>query len=202
MSREYGRKRPMRRSHAGSRQFLLVLLAFLIGYLTASMFDFASLSHWVNAQWLGQQNPTIKLATEVSPEHKPPLPKPKFEFYTLLANGRSAQPVQKQEPQKTTDSEKVKPEVITQTTEKPASNTKETYGIQVASFKTHPEAERMKAQLILKGFTTTILTLSQPQGNWYRVIIGPFPNKTEAQRVQSEFARSEHVVGMIRKLEG
>jgi cell division protein FtsN len=215
MAKDYGRNRPQRRGNTGSKQFLMVLLAFLIGYLTASVFDFVSLSHWINTTLMAQQNNATTNANPVVAK-KAELPKPKFEFYTLLANGRTLPPSPKiqekpptagakidEKPATTIQSSQVVdnktslPKVITTSI---ASATKESYIIQVGSFKTTPEAERMKASLILKGFSVSIVPVTQAHVTWYRIIIGPYNSHADAQRAQLAFAQNEHVKGMIRKV--
>lgn len=207
MTREYGRNKSMRRRSSGSRQFLQVMMAFLTGYLVASFFDFASLSHWANTRFLTQsvaENPSGNIART---SKDTALPKPKFEFYTLLANGRTQvasaqpQPAAKQPVKVQTAAPPV------QVASTPAGETpvrtipgnQESWVIQVGSFKTMPEAERMKAALILKGYTVNITSISQPQGNWFRVLIGPYTSQNEAQQAHVAFSRNERVVGMIRK---
>ena len=76
-------KKNVGHSSSLSKQLLLVLISFTLGYLTASLFDATSLSTWVNKQLLAQQNikPTDKPASKLA--HLPP---PKYEFYTLLTS--------------------------------------------------------------------------------------------------------------------
>jgi cell division protein FtsN len=218
MARDYGRTRTVHKRKSGSRQFLMVLLAFLIGYLTASFFDFASFSHWVNTQLAKRENQDAA-KTNAHPQAAK-VNNPKFEFYTLLANKRATNtqnfhakattppplppPSQNAKPLTTvalapqqTAPESVKANI------KPAEQKldKESYIIQVGSFKTQDEAERMKVKLIMKGFAVRIVPLTEPRGNWFRVVIGPYANRNEAQRVQTNFAKNERVVGMIRKLD-
>lgn len=87
-----------------------------------------------------------------------------------------------------------------QTIEVPINN-KESFLVQVAAFKTKPDAERMKATLLLKGFNVSIATATQNNSNWYRVIIGPFPSRLQAQKAQQAIAQSEHIMGMIKKMD-
>jgi cell division protein FtsN len=87
-------KKHVGNSSSLSKQLLLVLISFTLGYLTASLFDATSLSAWVNKQLLAQQNakPTDKPASQLA--HLPP---PKYEFYTLLTSDHHTvvkQPVQ------------------------------------------------------------------------------------------------------------
>ena len=84
-----------------------------------------------------------------------------------------------------------------------ASSTKfERYIIQVASFRNQQEAERFKAMLRSRGFASMITSVNQQQITWYRVLIGPFESRTDAERVHRDVAQREHITGMIRKLEG
>jgi cell division protein FtsN len=90
------------------------------------------------------------------------------------------------------------PEVKTAKPSAPTS--KESFLLQVAAFKTKPEADRMKATLILKGYNANLTAIYQQNTTWYRVIIGPFANRQLAQKAQITIARSERVTGMIRKV--
>jgi cell division protein FtsN len=57
----------------------------------------------------------------------------------------------------------------------------------------------MKAVLILKGFAVTIVPIStRSQGTWFRVLVGPYPNRALAQKVQVILAKTEHLHGMVR----
>lgn len=75
------------------------------------------------------------------------------------------------------------------------------YSIQVGSFRALTEAQRMKAKLIMKGFSVDIVTVNQQATYWYRVMIGPFASLSQAQQAQLAFSRQEHITGMIRKLD-
>ena len=83
MAKDYGRKRSTHRGGSASRPLLLILVGFLAGYLSASFFDFAQLMSFINTQFIAKtelQTPAKPIAQQAQ------LPKPKFEFYTLLAN--------------------------------------------------------------------------------------------------------------------
>jgi cell division protein FtsN len=71
--------------------------------------------------------------------------------------------------------------------------------VQVASFKARQDAEHMKGLLILKGFEVTVVPVVMPnQGNWFRVIIGPYPNRVLALKAQNILARTQRIKGMVR----
>ena len=221
MAKNYGHRKPVRQGSSMSKQLLLVLTGFLFGYLSASIFDFSSLSNWFNTQVLAQHtsSSTIKPAPQQAQ-----LPKPKFEFYTLLASESSndASVPAPNTPAAVVAPSTVKPvtaattPTVTKSTPvaAPLANVvpakevpsqmvmgKDAYLVQIAAFKSKPEAERMKALLALKGFAVTIAIVNQQQTNWYRVSVGPFTSKILAQKAQASVANSEHIVGMIRKMD-
>lgn len=87
------------------------------------------------------------------------------------------------------------------TTAKPVAVTlsrKANYAVQVASFKTRNDAEQMKGLLILKGFEVSVVPVATAnRGNWFRVVIGPYPNRALAQKAQSILAKTERLNGMV-----
>ncbi|HAT1595829.1 TPA: SPOR domain-containing protein [Legionella pneumophila] len=231
MAKDYGNRRTSRRNK-GPHQFLVIIVTFLFGYLTASFFDIQMISQWVSTQVLAYYD-AEKAPTKVAQEHKQVPPKPKFEFYTLLANERGPvsqaanqqntanHPADKSSTplQKTTNTvtaavnTSVKSTIanpMPQTTVKVAEGkptttqqpNKGAYLVQVASFKARQDAEQMKGMLILKGFDVSVVPVTQAQGNWFRVVVGPYPNKALAQKAQMNLAKTEHLNGMVRSVGG
>lgn len=223
MAKGYGRKNATPHRGSVSKQLLLVLVCFLLGYLSASVFDFTSLSGWVNTQLLAQHSAQI---TTKPVKEQAQLPKPKFEFYTLLASEHAQaneqvasagpvaapQPVAAQIPPLNVPVVKNKPTISTLANvgvskpvlahaAPPAVISKDGYLVQMASFKSKQEAERMKASLALKGFAVNIAMVTQQQTTWYRVVVGPFSTRPQAEKIRLSIARSEHIVGMIRKMD-
>ncbi|WP_028388245.1 SPOR domain-containing protein [Legionella fairfieldensis] len=213
MAKDYGRRRPVKQKSSAPQQLFWILISFFCGYLTAMVFDFNSLSGWIKANIASQKNeekPVLASPRQVE------LPKPKFEFYTLLAKDKvnSATSLSRPHPQANiTESQSMAPRspqsplgaTLTEKIEnKPvavsASTNKETYLVQVASFRNRQDAEHMKALLTLKGFDVSVSATIQHQMDWYRVIVGPFATKEDAEKVQFTLAQSEHVKGMIRKM--
>lgn len=80
---------------------------------------------------------------------------------------------------------------------KPLPESTKNFTVQVASFRERKDAEHMKGLLTLKGFSVFVVAISQPSGNWYRVLVGPYPNRILAQRAQEHLARNERIRGMI-----
>lgn len=224
--RDYGSKRrPVRSRSNAPRQFLLIVTSFLCGYLTATVFDFTSLSTWVNKHILAKN--TLPEARPVA--HKAVVPKPKFEFYTLLSKdnsapvvaanrGIAATPIPKIETrQSATDNQTPRAAIAAatqQTAQKNVSvaeskplmpmrpSSKETYMVQIASFNKRQDAEHLKASLVLRGFDVTVAPVAQHNMTWFRVIIGPFGSRQDAERAHAIVARNEHMKGMIRRMDG
>ncbi|MFC3908521.1 SPOR domain-containing protein [Legionella dresdenensis] len=218
------RKRQTRERSNAPKQFLLVVASFLCGYLVASVFDFASLTSWVNKQvqeHSGKQTPQQPVVAK-----KPELPKPKFEFYTLLAKDsktpvsayRPAPQAQHQEPAKVVPPSSAAaiaraPQSAVVTTQQPQKAAvaeskpvpvpaaKESYMVQVAAFNKRQDAEHLKASLVMQGFDVSIGQISQRNTNWFRVVIGPFHSRADAEKAQITVARSERMKGMIRKMD-
>ncbi|ASQ46879.1 SPOR domain-containing protein [Legionella clemsonensis] len=224
MAKDYGKRRQGRQKSSAPKQFLWIVASFLCGYLTANIFDFSSLNNWVHKNVLAQDEPEPQPKAVAKQET---LPKPKFEFYTLLAKDHSP-PTVLPRPALATPAKPAMPPQSSQiaapvtvakapamtsqvkapvTEAKPLTATtitnklKESYLVQMASFKNKQEAERLKASLTLRGFDVHIVAASPQQGGWFRVILGPYKSKMEAEKIQLAVAHSEHIKGIVRKLD-
>lgn len=58
------------------------------------------------------------------------------------------------------------------------------YLMQCASFRTRPQAEEMRAKIAFQGFEAQIRNSSGKNGDWFRVILGPFDSKRDAERTR------------------
>ena len=216
MAKDYGHKRPAQRRSSSSNQFLLLLVAFVGGYLTAIFFDIEHISRLLQSKVLVDHSvkPQVAKAAQQPPQA---LPKPKFEFYTLLADEKvpSQTNTETKHPTNSTQlatatnqvaAAKAASSLSTQVAAvkvveaKPVAITspsKGSFSIQVAAFKTRKDAEHMKGMLILKGYDVHVVAVSQASGSWFRVIVGPYPNKVSAQQAQTIIAKTERLHGMI-----
>lgn len=184
-------------------RFLKVALIFAGGYMCASFADIDTVKHWVS-----RFNKKTGHAEVVTTKRE--TPKPKLEFYTTLPKEpqvATAKPkkVTREEPPKVV---KEAPKVVTNKTVPakvaPVSTVtakNPDYQIQVASFRLKSEADRMKAQLILKGLTVNIKEIKRDNVSWYRVMIGPYHSQEQAKAAQVEIAKNERINGMIRKMD-
>lgn len=219
MARDYGHRRPVRRGRSQPNLFLVVAVTFLLGYFTASFMDLEKLSHWVNSQVLAERTPKQE-APKATPKTAQLPPKPKFEFYTLLANEKvpaqgSAAAANTHAASNPTASAALAAKAVARQSRAAAvvevaegrplpaiPATKGSYLVQVASFKARKDAEHMKGLLTLKGFDVKVVAVTQAKGNWFRVVIGPYPNKASAQKAQVTLARTERLRGMITNVGG
>lgn len=92
--------------------------------------------------------------------------KPRFEFYTILSELEVFVPEPEIEPEKPAN----KP---WQPDSKPVNSAKK-YLLQAGSFKSHEDAERLKANLALLGVQASIQSVTINTDSWHRVRIGPF----------------------------
>ena len=95
-----------------------------------------------------------------------------FDFYTVLPD------IEQIMPDDLPDSEPVRPK----------SNLD--YYLQAASFKSHADAEKLRARLALKGFASiTQARTSEEKGTLYRVRLGPYPDKRKAKTAKNKLQR-------------
>ena len=101
----------------------------------------------------------------------PPPPRPRFDFYTALPEMEVVVPE----------------EEITGTRKEGVRQVEQpgTYLLQAGSFRTHEQADRLKAQLALLGLETGIQSVSiNDRETWHRVRVGPFRDLDELHKVR------------------
>lgn len=64
------------------------------------------------------------------------------------------------------------------------------YLMQCASFRTRAQAEEMKAKIAFQGLEAQIRRSSGGNGDWFKVILGPFETKRDAERARHTLRRS------------
>lgn len=106
------------------------------------------------------------------------VPKPRFDFYTLLPE----QTIEIEE-----EAEAVEPAADVR---KPPSETvaPQPYYLQAGSFRQREDAERRRAELLLLGLEPHITESTVDSGRWFRVSLGPFETHDEVSRVRSLLA--------------
>lgn len=113
-----------------------------------------------------------------------------FEFYQLLKDDEVPVP------------SFPKPSANSNDSSSPAApSTGRRWEIQVASFSDAADAERLRAELIINGLTSTHLTEADlgDRGIYHRVMVGPFNDRSQLNKAQDILADLNHQV-MVRSL--
>ena len=107
-----------------------------------------------------------KSKTETPPQKKE---EPRFDFYTLLPKQEVVIPEKeiREEQQRL----QAKDNVI--------------YTLQAGSFRSHEDADSLKAQLAMLGVESTIVTATNEDGTKHKVRIGPLANSREMNRIRN-----------------
>lgn len=122
----------------------------------------------------------------------PKIPKPTFDFYTLLPNAEveatrspSAPPIPKAPPS------------VAKADQKAPPSTGGTYRLQLAAFKNFQDADALKARLALSGFSVEIQSVTLEGGAvWYRVQTPALTSQQEALQMQSAL-KSEAIKSVL-----
>lgn len=110
--------------------------------------------------------------------------RPRFQFYAVLPEREFIIPESEVKTRKQQE----------RLGEKPPGG--EIYMLQVASFKTAPEAERMKAQLALLGVQGKVETAQIGTATWNRVKVGPFATIASADKTRA-LLRENHIDSVV-----
>lgn len=115
---------------------------------------------------------------------------PQFDFYAVLPKMEVIVP-QNETDEGTRETSTRKPQ---ETSPKPSTDSgtrtsDEKYLLQAGSFRRNEDADRRRAELILKGFEASIQSVNLENGDsWHRVMIGPYNNLNAMHRAQDQLA--------------
>jgi cell division protein FtsN len=171
MPRDYKHRADRRKKRKTASPWLGVVTGLLIGLFVAFLVFIKMNSGGQPPQVFVKESIQAQPAGEderdVRKDEKaaiPPPPEPRFDFYTLLPEMEIVVPEQQI---------RGKPEQGVRQVEQPG-----TYYLQVGSFKNSEQADRLKAELALKGFETIIQKVTidnnKVTDTWHRVRVGPF----------------------------
>jgi len=135
--------------------------------------------------------PGQELAAAPEPEVMPDIPKPRFEFYTML-------PKQTMEIEE--DVETVEP--ATDVSKPPTpSAAPQPYFLQAGSFRQQDDAERRRAELLLLGLSPKVEESTSDSGNWFRVSLGPYESQDAVAKARSLLA-NQNIESVLMKRGG
>lgn len=80
----------------------------------------------------------------------------------------------------------------------PVTSPEGSYVVHVGSFRSDANAERLKDKLVQKGYPASTTVVHLPEtGDWYRVIVGSYAKKNEADVIADKLAQEEDVPARI-----
>lgn len=128
----------------------------------------------------------------INDRDKPKEPeKPRYDFFTVLPEMEVVVPEQElqrkaasnPEPVTSVNNNEVASATGNSSTGSAATTARQAdrYILQVGSFQNSSEAEQMKAQLAMIGFTASVQTVTVDGKSWHRIRVGPFEGAREAE---------------------
>lgn len=134
---------------------------------------------------------------QIAENHRQPVPKPEFQFYTILPEMEVVIPDEEILPPKSTHPQPVPTQEIT-----PQSTSKGAYILQMGSFRKFVDADRMKARLALIGIEAEIQKVSiNNKDTYHRVRSGPYSSQTQLNRMRN-LAKENNISTLVIKLKG
>jgi cell division protein FtsN len=186
MSRDFAKRpaSPNRRASAPRGKPAPAWLWFTIGAICGA-FCMALLFTW--------HNPNAKPEAAVEPQKtsstENKAPKPRFDFYKLLQESEQIVPA----------TETVND--IDKAPEHPASNIE--YILQVGSFPTSADADKLRAQLILLNLDAHIEPVEIHKGEiWHRVVVGPFDSQEKLASARSSLVANQYTALVLKRAKG
>jgi cell division protein FtsN len=135
--------------------------------------------------------PGQEIAMAPAPEAAAEIPKPRFEFYTMLP---------KQTMELEEDVETVEPASDVSKPPSPSA-APQPYFLQAGSFRQKDDAERRRAEILLLGLEPKIEESSSDNGHWFRVSLGPFESQDAVARARSLLA-NQSIESVLMKRDG
>lgn len=139
---------------------------------------------------LSEINPSTQnepVAVEKTKEAKPKQ-SPRFDFYDLLKETQVTVPEPTQE------------DIARQKKTSKAATEPTEFILQVASFKTAQDAERLRAELILLNLKATTEEAKIRNGEtWHRVLVGPFTSHSKLAKARDTLLSNKHEALVLKR---
>lgn len=177
MSRDY--KPKQKKTSSGSPFLSGLLFGFLFGVIATvalTMYLKGDTSPFEDKKISAPEIP--QATTENTPDAT--TPKDDLDFYTILPETESTVTVK-------------------EINDADITIKKESYFLQVGSFKSESDADNLKAKLALQGFEAIVQTASIPEkGTWHRVRVGPFNNIDSINKMRNQLTANDFNVDLIK----
>jgi len=129
--------------------------------------------------------------------HRQAVPKPEFQFYTILPEMEVVIPDEEILPPKST-----RPQPVPAEEKSSPTASREAYILQMGSFRKFVDADRMKARLALIGIEAEIQKVSiNNKDTYHRVRSGPYTSQSQLNRMRS-LAKENNISTLVIKLKG
>ncbi len=165
MTRDYAKKNQAKRrktKKSAAPGWVWLITGVFLGLLISTLAQLAKMP----------EKEVEKAAAETAKPEKQPRHKPKFDFYTLLRETEVMVP----------DG----PDTERQIRE---SGSDTIFLLQAGSFKQQPDADSLRASLLLLNLTANIETFNASNGEtWHRVLVGPFANNSQMASARGKLA--------------
>lgn len=185
-SRSGGRAPASRRQLPG---WLWLFTGLAAGLFIAFIYHLAQIQRQENSVAHDTKPAKIAPAKTAKPGDKP---LPKFDFYAVLPKMEVILPREDADDSKSTatpsDASKSSQQ---QSAKQPSSSSsdKGRFLLQAGSFRDSADAERLRAEFTLDGFSVHVQPGVLDSGDtWYRVMIGPFSNKNDLRAAQTRLS--------------
>lgn len=130
--------------------------------------------------------PSQSVSAEKKSERKTAAAKPSFDFYTVLPAGKNQTA--------TAPTNNLNEAALAQLPSAPSltkANNTAKYFLQVASVKNYADADRLKAEFTLMGYTVSIQKILVNNVTWNRVSLGPYSSLASAQAAQTDLQKNK-----------
>ncbi|MEJ2576322.1 MAG: SPOR domain-containing protein [Gammaproteobacteria bacterium] len=187
--RDYKHRAQTRRARQ-TPGWVWLLVGFLLGAFTVGLL-WLKVAPGGDGGWVGvAPAPAGEAGPAAATERAAAAPKPRFDFYTLLPSMEVVVPEEEL-------SEPERPPAE-QPSERAAA-APVNYLLQVGSFRKAADADRLKAQLALLGFSSHVQRVEGTgSGTWHRVRTGPFEGAAELRAARQRLEENGHRTLVIR----
>lgn len=184
MSRDY--KPRSKKTNSGHPFLSGLMIGFLLGVVVTAgltMYIKGDTSPFRDTQQKPSKIEAVK-NQESGANAKDQTPEDKLDFYTILPK---------------TESTVTEKEMVQTSKNANVSAKKESYFLQMGSFKTEADADNLKAKLALQGFEAIVQTATIPdQGTWHRVRVGPLKNIDSINKIRADLLANSFSADLIK----
>jgi cell division protein FtsN len=137
------------------------------------------------------QTNTEPAAEQAKPaQTAPKTPKPRFDFYKLLQESETIVPAT----ETAGDADKSQSSTSADNLE---------YILQVGSFPAQPEADKLRAQLLLLNLDVHIEPVEIHKGEvWHRVVVGPFDSQEKLTTAKAKLVENQYTALVLKRAKG